>query len=245
MKIIVTNSYEDSCKEVANIIVNQVKQNPETKLGLATGGTAEKVYPVIVEAYKDGKVDFSKVSSVNLDEYVGMDPANPVSYRRNMDDWFFNHINIDKANTYVASGLNDMDEEVKLFNEKIYGDKQVDLQLLGVGVSGHIGFNEPGDKLTAGVHVEKLTESTIEANSRYFDSPSDVPKTAITMGIGDIMKAKSIVLIATGDHKANALSELLLNDEVKTDVPVTLLKLHYDTTIVIDKALADKVGYKA
>lgn len=244
MKIIVTKNYEESCKAVADIIINQVNEKPDSKLGLATGGTAENVYPVIVKAYQKGKVDFSKVSSVNLDEYVGMDPKSPLSYRKNMDDWFFDHVNIDKEKTYVASGLNNMEEEIRLFNEKLYGDKQIDLQLLGVGISGHIGFNEPADFLTAGVHIEDLTESTIQANSRYFDSPADVPKTAITMGIGDILKAKSIVLIATGDHKAEALTQMLMNDEVKTNVPATFLKLHTDTTIVIDKALADKIGYQ-
>lgn len=244
MNVIVTESYEKSCTTVAEILIELVQKNPEAKLGLATGGTAEQVYPHIVKAYEDGKVDFSKVTTVNLDEYVGMDPKSPLSYRNNMDSWLFDKINIDKANTYVPSGLNNTAEEIKTFQEKLYSGKQVDLQLLGVGVSGHIGFNEPAEFLTSGVHIEKLTNSTIEANSRYFDSPDQVPKTAITMGIGDIMKAKRLVLIATGSHKAEAMKQLLMNDIVITKAPVTFIKMHSDATIVIDRALADAIGYK-
>ena len=182
MKLIITNSYEESCKYVAQEMVSLVNANPVAKLGLATGGTAEQVYPHLVKAYQDGKVDFSNVTTVNLDEYLGMSPDNPVSYRKCMDNWFFDHVNIKKENTYVASGLNDPQAEIKTFNQKLYGDKLLDFQLLGVGVSGHIGFNEPSAVLTAGVHIEELDESTIQANSRYFDSPADVPTKSITMG---------------------------------------------------------------
>ena len=242
MNLVITNSYEESCKYVAQQIIDLVNANPDAKLGLATGGTAEKVYPHLVAAYKDGKVDFSGISTVNLDEYLGMSPENPVSYRKCMDTWFFDHVNVNKDRTYVASGLNDPDEEIKLFNEQLYGDKLLDFQLLGVGVSGHIGFNEPGEHLVAGVHIEHLDESTIMANSRYFDSPADVPTKSITMGVGDIMKAAKIVLIATGDSKIPVISKLFANDNVSADLPVSVLKLHRDATIVIDRALADQCG---
>ena len=228
MKVVVTESYWDSCKYVAEQITSLVNKNPEAKLGLATGGTAEKVYPHLVEAYKNGQVDFSKVSTVNLDEYLGMSPENPVSYRKCMDTWFFDHVNIDKEKTYVASGLNDPEDEIKLFNEALYGDKMLDFQLLGVGVSGHIGFNEPGEHL----------------NSRYFDSPADVPTKSITMGVGDIMKASKIVLIATGDSKIPVVTKLLQDDKVSAELPVSVLKLHRDATIVIDRELAEKCGYQ-
>lgn len=245
MKVIVTKNYNESCKAVAEVIIKQVKEDPASKLGLATGGTAENVYPVLVEAYKEGKVDFSGISTVNLDEYIGMDPASPQSYRKCMDSWFFDQVEIDKEKTYCPSGMNKPEDEVKLFNEKLYGDKMVDLQLLGVGVSGHIGFNEPGDKLTAGVHIESLDESTIEANSRFFDSPDDVPRESITMGIGDIMKAKKIVMIVTGENKVPVMKELLTNDNVTCKVPATMLKMHRDVTIVIDEELAAAAGYQA
>ena len=245
MKIIVTKSYEESCRTVAEEIIKQVKENPSSKLGLATGGTAENVYPFLVDAYKEGKVDFSGISTVNLDEYIGMDPSSPQSYRQSMDSWFFDQVEIDKEKTYCPSGMNKPEDEIKVFNEKLYGDKMVDLQLLGVGVSGHIGFNEPGEKLTAGVHIEKLDESTIEANSRFFDSPDDVPRESITMGIGDIMKAEKIVMIVTGENKVPVMKALLTNDEVTCKVPATMLKMHRDVTVVIDEEPAVAAGYKA
>lgn len=243
MKVIVTENYDESCKVTASLIADVIKKDPNAKLGLATGGTAEKVYPYLVKAYKDGEISFKGVSTVNLDEYMGIDPSSPQSYKNYMNNLLFSGIDIDLANTYVPSGKNAAEDEIKTFNEKL-GGKQLDIQLLGVGVSGHIGFNEPGEHLVAGVHIEKLDESTIEANSRFFEKKEDVPTTSITMGVGDIMKAKKIVLIATGDNKAPALKKLLLDDEVTTKVPCTVLKMHNDATIVIDKALAEKVGYK-
>ena len=244
MKVIVTKSYEESCRAAANEIITQVQKKPESKLGLATGGTAEQVYPFLVDAYKEGKVDFSRITTVNLDEYIGMDPDSPQSYRSYMACRFFGPAGIDAANTYVPSGRNKAEDEIQLFNEKLYEDKMVDLQLLGVGVSGHIGFNEPGEKLTAGVHIEKLDKSTIAANSRFFDSPDDVPKEAITMGIGAIMKAEKIVLIATGENKVPVMKALLTDDEITCKIPATMLKMHRDATIVIDAELAKAAGYQ-
>lgn len=245
MKVIVTPSFEDSCRVVADAIIAQVKADPSSKLGLATGGTAEAVYPHLVKAHQSGEVDFSGITTVNLDEYIGMDPSHPQSYRQCMDRWFFDPIGIDKSRTFVAGGSKDIDAEIKRFNEKLYGDKLIDLQLLGVGISGHIGFNEPHESLTAGVHTEDLDESTIAANARFFDSPDEVPRKSITMGVGDIMKAAKIVLIATGDNKAPVMKELLMNDSISCKIPVTVLKMHRDATIVIDQALADTIGYHA
>lgn len=244
MKVIVTKSFDESCKITAELIMDQVRANPASKIGLATGGSAEPVYPYMIDAIKKGEVDFSQVKTVNLDEYVGMDPANEQSYRYYMNSRFFIPAGIDLDRTYVPSGKNDPEKEIELFKEKLYGDGHlVDLQLLGVGVSGHIGFNEPG-KLISGPHIQELDESTIKANSRYFDNEDEVPTRAFTMGIGDIMKAAKVVLIATGDSKAAALSRLLMDDEITADVPVTVLKMHRDATIVIDEALAAKIGWK-
>lgn len=243
MKVIVTDSYAASCQTVADIFVEQVRKKPNSKLGLATGGTAENVYPLLVKAYKNGEVSFADASTVNLDEYIGIEPTHDQSYRNYMDKRFFDHIDIDKKNAYVASGINAIEEEIKLFNEKLDEGGKIDIQLLGIGVSGHIGFNEPREALTAGVHIEHLTESTIKANSRFFENESQVPREAITMGVGDIMKAEKIVLIATGLQKAPAIKALLMDDLIYTDVPATVLKMHADTTIVIDRELADAVGY--
>lgn len=243
MNVIVTENYEASCRTVADMFIGQIQNKPNSKLGLATGGTAENVYPFLVKAYENGKVSFADVTTVNLDEYIGIAPTHEQSYRNYMDNRLFNLVNINKANTYVASGMNDIEDEIKLFNEKLSNGGQIDLQLLGIGVSGHIGFNEPGTALTAGVHIEHLTESTIKANSRFFEDESQVPRESITMGVGDIMKAKKIVLIATGLQKVPAIKALLMDDSIYTDVPATVLKMHADTTIVIDRELADAVGY--
>lgn len=244
MKVIVTKSYEESCQVTANMILDQVRANPASKLGLATGGTAEPVYPIMVEACKKGEVDFSQITTVNLDEYMGMDPTNDQSYRYYMNQRFFIPAGIDLARTFVASGKNDPEKEIALFNEKLYGDGHfVDIQLLGIGVSGHIGFNEPGTMIS-GVHVQKLEESTIKANARFFENEADVPTEAMTMGLGDILKAGKIVLIATGANKAPALRKVLLDDEVTADVPATVLKMHRDVTIVIDEALSAEIGWK-
>lgn len=244
MKVIVTKSYEESCKVTAEMILDQVRANPASKLGLATGGTAEGVYPLMVEAGKKGEVDFSQITTVNLDEYVGMAPDNEQSYRHYMDTRFFIPAGIDKARTYVPSGKNDPEKELAVFKDKLYGDGHMtDIQLLGIGVTGHIGFNEPGTMI-AGPHIQKLDESTIKANARYFENEADVPTEAFTMGLGDIMKAGKIVLLATGANKAAALRKLLLDDEVTADVPATVLKMHRDVTVVIDQALAAEIGWK-
>ena len=243
MRVVVTDSYEDSCRLVAEEIVQLIKIKPDAKLGLATGGTAEQVYPFLVEAYRQGRADFSGVSTVNLDEYLGISPEDPASYRKCMDAWFFDQVNINKSRTYVASGLNDPADEIQKFNKALYEDKLLDFQLLGVGVSGHIGFNEPGEKLSAGVHIEHLDESTVMANSRYFSSVDDVPRESITMGIGDIMKAEKIVLIVTGESKIPVMTRLLQDDFVTPDLPVSVLKLHRDATVVMDKVLAQACGY--
>lgn len=243
MKIIVTNDYSESCKVVADQIIAQVQADPASKLGLATGGTAENVYPLLVKAYQEKQVSFAGVSTVNLDEYIGLDPAAPQSYRNYMDGLFFDQVDIDKTHTYVPSGTNDIQAEIALFCEKLEEGRPIDIQLLGIGVSGHIGFNEPGEHLTAGVHIEQLDESTIVANSRFFDSPADVPTQSITMGVGDIMKARKIVLIATGKNKAPAMKKLLMDDLVTTSVPATVLKMHGDVTVVIDRELAAEIGY--
>lgn len=243
MRIIVTESYQETCKVTANIIVKLVNDIPDAKLGLATGETAEGVYSYLVEAYECDLVDFSRVSTINLDEYVGMCAQNPLSYRNYMDRLLFDKVNIKKENTYVPSGTNNVEEEIKIFNKKLYSEKPLDFQLLGVGVNGHIGFNEPGDYLHAGVHVENLAEDTIASNARFFKSIEDVPRRSITMGIGDILKASKIVLLATGSNKVYAIQSIIMDDVITTQVPATFLKLHRDVTVIIDKALAKEVGY--
>lgn len=244
MKIIVLKDKNEICKKAADIIGSVVKENPKAFLGLATGSSAEKVYEYLVEEYNNGNLDFSKCSSINLDEYVGLSQDHPQSYRYYMDKRFFDKVNINKENTYVPVTTNNIDEELKRIKNLINEKGGTDVQLLGVGSNGHIAFNEPGEFLNSSVNVIDLSEKTIEANSRFFDSIDDVPKKAISLGIGDILKSKKIVLVAFGNSKKDAMRELLTNDFITTKVPCTLLKTHSDVTIIIDEELAKESGYE-
>lgn len=242
MKVIVVGSYEEASEKAAEIIEKIVKEKPDCTLGLATGSSPVGMYNELIRKHKEEGLDFSGVHTVNLDEYVGLAPNHSRSYRYFMDDVLFNHINIDKDNTYVAKGIGDMDENLKEFND-VLEKAQVDIQVLGVGADGHIGFNEPSKCLVAGAHKEKLDESTIDANQRFFNSRDEVPRSAITMGIGNIMKAKRLLLIVNGNKK-EAAKRLLTDDLVDTMCPVTFLKMHRDVTVILEEALAAEIGYK-
>ena len=189
-------------------------------------------------------MDFSKVRTVNLDEYCGIPETHDQSYRYFMNTNLFDHINIDKANTYVAQGMGDPEANAAALEAKVREGGVADLQLLGIGNNGHIAFNEAADVLHATAHIEKLTESTIQANSRFFEKKEDVPTTAITMGMGDILAAKCVVLIATGLAKTDAIRGLVMDDAITTHNPSTMLKMHENVYVVIDQELADAVGYK-
>lgn len=242
MKIIVTDSFEQTCKLAADMIGDVIRSKPDARLGLATGSTAQGVYPYLVQANRSGELDFSHVNTINLDEYVGLAPDHPQSYRRFMDENLFDQINIDKKNTVVAKGTGDIEANIREFRQAL-AQKPIDVQLLGIGVDGHVGFNEPGKVLYDGAHVEQLDASTIDANARFFENRDEVPTRAISMGIGDILRAKKLLLLATGEKKADALKGLLLGEELDAENPATLVKTHPDVTVIIDRALADRVGY--
>lgn len=242
MKVIITESYEASCLKAADIICELVAQKPDAKLGLATGGTPVPIYKELIERNKNGKVDFSKVRTVNLDEYCGISGDHPQSYRYFMDTNLFNHINIDKANTFVPSGLGDVEANAKELDAKVAEGGVPDLQLLGIGNNGHIAFNEAGEHLMAASHIETLTESTIEANARFFEKREDVPTKAITMGMKGILSAKCPLLVATGAAKAQAMRGLLVGEEITTQNPSTFLKLHAGAVVILDKELAQEIG---
>lgn len=240
MKLIVEKDYEGMSKKAADILIQEVKQNPELTLGLATGSTPVGMYEDIIRKSKDQAIDFSKVKSINLDEYVGLDGNSPNSYRFFMNENLFNHINIDKSNTHVPDGkADDLDKAAKEYDNLI-DELGVDIQILGIGTNGHIAFNEPADELSVGTSVVKLTENTISDNSRYFDTMEEVPKTAVTMGIGSILKAKKILLLASGAGKKEIIEKLLNSKTVTTDLPASFLLLHDDVTIIVDEA-----AYKA
>ena len=245
MKVIVTNSYDETCAVIANMIKELVNAKPDAKLGLATGGTPVPIYKKLIEMNKAGEVDFSRVHTVNLDEYCGIPGTHDQSYRYFMDTNLFDHINIDKKNTFVASGMGDFEANARELEEKVREGGAADLQLLGIGNNGHIAFNEASDHLIAVAHTEKLTESTIQANARFFEKKEDVPTMAITMGMGDILAAKKVVLAATGLAKVPAIRGLIMDDVITTQNPSTMLKMHEDAVVVIDRELADAVGYRA
>lgn len=245
MKVIVTNSYDETCAVIANMIKELVNAKPDAKLGLATGGTPVPIYKKLIEMNKAGEVDFSRVHTVNLDEYCGIPGTHDQSYRYFMDTNLFDHINIDKKNTFVASGMGDFEANARELEEKVREGGAADLQLLGIGNNGHIAFNEASDHLIAVAHTEKLTESTINANARFFEKKEDVPTMAITMGMGDILAAKKVVLAATGLAKVPAIKGLIMDDVITTQNPSTMLKMHDDAVVVIDRELADAMGYRA
>ena len=245
MKVIVTNSYDETCAVIANMIKELVNAKPDAKLGLATGGTPVPIYKKLIEMNKAGEVDFSRVHTVNLDEYCGIPGTHDQSYRYFMDTNLFDHINIDKKNTFVASGMGDFEANARELEEKVREGGAADVQLLGIGNNGHIAFNEASDHLIAVAHTEKLTESTINANARFFEKKEDVPTMAITMGMGDILAAKKVVLAATGLAKVPAIRGLIMDDVITTQNPSTMLKMHEDAVVVIDRELADAVGYRA
>lgn len=242
MNFTVSPDHAQSCEKVALRICEIVRQKPNAKLGLATGSTPEPVYRRLAQLCKEGAVDFSHVRTVNLDEYWGLAPTHPQSYRYYMDQNLFNHINIDKANTYVADGLADPDRAAAALDEAVFAGGAPDFQLLGIGGNGHIAFNEAGERLSADSHVVALTQSTIDANARFFENAGQVPRKAITMGMKGILAAAEVWLLASGAAKQNAVRGLVEDGAVTTQNPATFLKLHQNAHILIDEALAKLVG---
>ena len=242
MNIIICKDYAAVSAAGADIIEKTVREKPDCTLGLATGSSPVGMYQELARRCREEKLDFSRVHSVNLDEYVGLEPTHDQSYRYFMDDNLFNHINIDKANTYVAKGVGDVDANLAEFNA-ILDKTDIDVQVLGVGPDGHLGFNEPGDTLWDGAHKEVLDESTIDANQRFFASRDDVPRYAVTMGMGNIMRAKKLLMIVSG-KKHDAMRALLLSDKIDPRCPCTFLRLHRDATVILEESLANEIGYK-
>ena len=232
MKFITVKTYEELSRKAAEIISSQVVMKPDCVLGLATGSTPIGTYSRLAEKCDKGDVDFSNVTSVNLDEYVGLTGDNDQSYRYFMNTNLFTKINIDINKTHVLSGVaGDMEKEAADFDALIENLGGLALQLLGIGLDGHIGFNEPDDVFIKETHVVELDPSTIEANARFFESIDDVPKSAITMGMGAIMNAKKVLLIANGKNKEEILKASFFGP-ITPKVPASLLQLHPDVTVI-------------
>ncbi|MCH3987679.1 MAG: glucosamine-6-phosphate deaminase [Lachnospiraceae bacterium] len=242
MRIYIARDYQDLSRKAANIISAQVIMKPDCVLGLATGSSPIGAYKQLVEWYEKGDLDFSEVRTVNLDEYKGLTGDNKESYRYFMNTNLFDHVNIDKANTNVPNGMaKNVEAECRRYNELIRSLGGIDLQLLGIGRNGHIGFNEPEEAFEKETHVVALTQSTIDANSRLFDDPDDVPRYALTMGIKSIMQARRVLLIASGEDKADAIHKSLFGP-VTPQVPASILQMHNNLTVVADKAALSACG---
>lgn len=232
MKFIKVDSYEKLSRHAANLISAQVLSKPKCVLGLATGSSPLGTYKQLIEWYNKGDLDFSEVTSVNLDEYVGLDGSNDQSYRYFMDNNLFNHVNIDKSKTFVPNGCaEDLEKEGENYDNHILALGGIDLQLLGIGLDGHIGFNEPDDSFIKSTHVVDLHESTIKANARFFENEDEVPKKAITMGMASIMQAKKIVLIANGEAKREIIEKAFFGP-ITPRVPASILQIHPDVTVI-------------
>jgi glucosamine-6-phosphate deaminase len=245
MRVIIAKNYEKMSKIAAKEIAKLLYVKPEAILGLATGSTPEGVYKELIDLNKENRADFSKVTSYNLDEYKGIKGDHPQSYRYFMDTNLFNHVNIDKSKTYVPNGTaEDFDKECREYDEAIENAGGIDLQLLGIGTNGHIGFNEPSDFLNLNTHVTDLTEDTIKANSRFFENIDEVPTQAVTMGLGSIMKAKKIILLASGEKKAEIIAKLV-EEKISTRIPASMLQVHPNVVVIVDEEAASLLNKTA
>ena len=236
MKVIMFQDHTTLSHYAASQFIQQLRDKPDSVLGLATGSTPIEMYQQLIAAHQSGLISFQPVTAFNLDEYLGLAADHPESYARFMRQQLFDQVDIDPANTFIPDGLAADPIQAGLdYDEKIRAAGGIDLQVLGLGTNGHIGFNEPDDHLVRQTHVTPLTQATREANARFFDSIDEVPGQAITMGLGSIMQAKRIILMASGQAKAEAILATV-EGPVTTQVPASLLQLHPDVTVLIDQA---------
>lgn len=241
MRIIVTKDYNEMSRKAANMIAAQVLLKPNSVLGLATGSTPVKTYKYLIKLYENGTVTFGKTITVNLDEYIGLSRTNNNSYYYYMHDVLFNKINIRDENIHIPDGTAvNLNEECRLYEETIKKNGGIDLQLLGIGENGHIGFNEPDLNFEAETHCINLDEKTIKANSRFFDEIENTPRKAITMGIKTIMNARKIILLANGKEKAKTILRAI-KGKIDPKLPASILQLHPDVTFILDKEAAKHI----
>lgn len=241
MKIVVLRNYNEVSKEAARIVAGEMKAKENIVLGLATGSTPIGLYDELARMCDAGEISFDRASSYNLDEYVGIELAHEQSYHRFMEEKLFSRVNFREGSTHVpyTDGA-DADADCAAYDEAVKAAGGIDVQILGIGGNGHIAFNEPDDVFTEETHITSLDERTIRDNARFFDSAADVPKQAITVGMGVIMGAKRIVIIATGENKADAVYKMV-KGAVTPKVPASILRLHRDVVLLLDEAAASKL----
>lgn len=241
LKYVVSNTYDQMSLKAAKYVADAIKAKPGIVLGLPTGGTPIGMYKELVRMHKEEGLDFSQVKTFNLDEYLGLPGDHNQSYRYFMKSNLFSQVNIQERNINFLSGIaSDPIAECKRYEEAIVAAGGIDLMILGIGVNGHIGFNEPAKELKANSHLIDLAQSTIDANARFFDNKEEVPTRAITMGVGSILRCKEIILLASGKSKEDAIDGTT-NGVVTTDLPASLLQLHSDVTLFLDDEAAAKV----
>ncbi len=241
MRILVCKNYDEMSKKAAQMILSQVTLKPNSVLGLATGSTPVGMYKQLVKMYNDKQIDFSEISTFNLDEYYNLPKESNQSYDYFMKENLFNYINIPKENINIPNGMaKDVEAECERYDKSIKECGGVDIQVLGIGHNAHIGFNEPTINFERGTHLVDLKQSTIEANARFFDKEENVPKKAITMGTGSIFKARKIMLLACGESKAQAIYNTVYG-KVVPEVPASILQFHNDIVLILDEEAASKL----
>ncbi len=236
LKVIRCENYDTLSKKAAQYVIEKVKQNPSLTLGLATGATPKKMYAYMVDDYFENKTSYEQVKCFNLDEYVGVSRKSKNSYYQYMKENLYQYIDVQEQHTFIPNGTaENLEKECEMYEQQLADLGGVDLQILGIGENGHIGFNEPGTSFHAVTHVVKLAESTRKANSRYFSSLEEVPTHAITMGLETIMKSKEILLLISGENKAEAFRKLM-DGEITTDFPASILRNHPNVTVLEEGA---------
>lgn len=238
MRLIKVSDYNEMSETAARLLYEKIAEKPDAVLGLATGGTPEETYAALVRKVKTEPVDLTRLQTFNLDEYAGLSPSHPNSYYKYMEKKFVQPLQLNKTQFHIPNGeAEDREKEAARYESLVQESSGIDLQLLGIGENGHIGFNEPGTSFHAKTHVVTLNKETRAANAKYFKQLEDVPEKAITMGIGTIMNSRSIILIVSGKRKAQALKRLM-SEEVSEDFPASILHSHPDVTIIADKEAA-------
>jgi glucosamine-6-phosphate deaminase len=241
VRIVIAKDYHELSKKAANLLASQITLKPNSVLGLATGSTPMGAYSELIRIYKEGNISFSEVMTFNLDEYYGLDKENTQSYYYFMMENLFKHVNMNKNNIYIPDGrAKDINNECIEYEYKIMQAGGIDLQLLGIGRNGHIGFNEPDVKFEAQTHLVTLDDDTIEANSRFFTAMEDVPRRAISMGIKTIMHSRKIILLANGEEKAETINNMI-NGKITPELPASVLQLHPDVVVLLDEKAASRL----
>lgn len=241
MLVIVKEDYDAMSREAARLIAERIRKKPNLVLGLATGSTPLGTYKELIRLHKDEGLDFSRVTTFNLDEYVGLPPSHNQSYHYFMMENFFNHINIDRRYIHIPDGMaSDIEAHCEWYEEQIRKAGGIDLQLLGIGANGHIAFNEPGSSLGSRTRIKTLTEQTIKDNARFFSRIEDVPRYAITMGIGTIMDARELLLLANGPKKADAV-KAAAEGPITAMCPASIIQMHRRATVIVDREAGSKL----